>query len=242
MYWAFQVELYEPFGTRGTTPLDYYLGNRQGFVWNYNTSTVTLTRSDLVYGTDSFENKPDTPAISYVLTDTTPRQIGMGLLPRFPNYPQTTPDYGYLEALGAQKYELQYGNTTRTYYDYPVVQKNVFFAVHFFYASTRPSFMDQQTYDNATAGGLNCFIGAHYFSATWKLPLEGQPEYSRVFQSSLTTGFSGQQYFLYPARNVQRYPSFCFDTRLPGWDLRTQQGDWNFLVSSAQLVNGNWVA
>jgi hypothetical protein len=234
IYWKFDGSLYSPFGAFNTTPFDYLISNTGNTLHNaLYYSAVTLTRSDLVYGSSSFEGQPTTPAISYVLEDTTPRTIFMSLLPRFPRWPQTTPDYAYVEALGAQRYDI----SGRTYYQYPLMQKRSFFAVHFFYASTRPSLMEPMFYNESS---YNCFYVGHYFSATWKPLLESGPEYSATYQSSTSTGFDGQNFITITQPMLKRSPDICFFTIPDFGQLITQTSDYNSCVSIPQSVGGKW--
>ena len=236
IYWKFNATLFRTFGETGTTPLDYLISNTgdrlRNALWY---SPVTLTRSDLVYGTSSFEGQPSTPAISYVLEDTTPRTIAMSLLPRFPNWPQTTPDYGYVESLGAQRRDI----SGRTYYDYPLMQKRSFSAIHFFYASTRPSLMDETFYGSG-GDGYVCFFVGHYFSATWKPLLESGPEYSATYQSSTSTGFAGQNFITVTRPMLRPSPAICFYSFSDFGQLTTQTDYYNSCVSIPQTVGGKW--
>jgi len=200
--------------------------------------TVTLTRSDLIYGSEQFENQPSAPTLSYVIKDPTQRTSSGPLLPRFPLYPQLTPDFGYVESLGAQKYE-----STGTYYDYPITRTRLFAAVHFFYASSRPPGMSVQAYQAYLNASPNlCFFIGHYFSAAFRPALESSPTVSMSYASNDATGFSGQQFAAVTQSAIQARPSICFSASMFSGvgQFSTTTSYGNTCVSSPQLVSGKY--
>ena len=154
------------------SPFDYIVRNCDTTV----SEVVTLTRSDLIYGTGSYSGKPTGNALSFVFTSETPVDAGFCLVPQYWDHDstlQTEPiDFSYIANFGGG-FSTYYDDVRLrfvTLYDYPLRLVRRHYVVN--YETTSDPFV--------------CYNVSAYVERFWRPAYESLPQINMTLRTPAT--------------------------------------------------------